>query len=269
MSIAPTAPEAVTDSPRQPGEADEFKYWAFISYSQTDGAWASWLLKALEGYRVPRRLQQQGGTNVQIPKRLSPVYRDVSEEASSSDLGEALRTSLRRSRSLIVLCSPRSARSRWVNEEIEYFKSLGRGRRVLCLIVDGVPNADDPSQECFPPAVRSLARMAPHSAADGAAKSEPLRAERPWPLGCAPCRVHQDGRRRAWRWLRHAVAPSSSAPDPPCAARCLRGRGRADGRGRDLCGCRRRRGRGPGGRTDPIVARPARRVLVASRAYAR
>ena len=34
----------------------EFKYRAFISYSHADEEWAKWLHKALETYRVPKRL---------------------------------------------------------------------------------------------------------------------------------------------------------------------------------------------------------------------
>src|SRR5208282_4562215 len=52
-----------------------------------------------------------------------------------------------------------------VNEEIKYFKSLGREDRVLGLIVDGEPNASDGKtgfrleNECFPEALRF--RMGP------------------------------------------------------------------------------------------------------------
>lgn len=65
---------------------------------------------------------------------------------------------MQESRSLIVICSPKSAKSKWVNEEIRYFKSLGREHRVLCLIVDGEPYASDmrdrEEEECFPAAIR-------------------------------------------------------------------------------------------------------------------
>jgi hypothetical protein len=56
-----------------------------------------------------------------------------------------------------VVCSPRAAQSRWVNEEIMEFKRLGKSDSICCLIVDGQPNASqDPDQkeeECFPVAV--------------------------------------------------------------------------------------------------------------------
>ncbi len=35
-----------------------------------------------------------------------------------------------------------------------YFKELGRSDRVLALLIDGEPNADDPAMECYPRALR-------------------------------------------------------------------------------------------------------------------
>ena len=35
---------------------DDYKYWAFISYSHHDTKWAEWLHKLLETYHVPRQL---------------------------------------------------------------------------------------------------------------------------------------------------------------------------------------------------------------------
>jgi hypothetical protein len=70
-------------------------------------------------------------------------------------LGENIENALRLSRALIVICSPRAAASRWVNEEIKLYKSMGREGRVFCLIVDGEPYApaDSGLLECFPKAV--------------------------------------------------------------------------------------------------------------------
>ena len=62
---------------------------------------------------------------------------------------------------MIVICSPNSAKSQWVNEEVKAFKKLGKQNRILCLIVDGEPNADSKPEmgleECFPPAVKVAA----------------------------------------------------------------------------------------------------------------
>jgi WD40 repeat protein len=136
------------------------KYWAFISYSHTDKEWGDWLHKALETYRVPSRLVGKESRDGIIPTRIFPVFRDREELPVSSDLGSNISEALRESRYLIVVCSPRSARSRWVGEEIKAFKSLGREDRILALIVDGEPNAADgkpgfsPEDECFHEALR-------------------------------------------------------------------------------------------------------------------
>jgi tetratricopeptide (TPR) repeat protein len=131
----------------------EFRYKAFISYSHQNQAWGKWLQRALEGYRVPRRLVGKQGEFGQIPARLSPVFRDREDLSSGADLKGSVNEELRRSESLIVICSPSAAASRYVNEEISFFRSLGRGNRIYALIVDGDPLSKDPDQFCFPTAL--------------------------------------------------------------------------------------------------------------------
>jgi WD40 repeat protein len=136
------------------------KYWAFLSYSHRDAKWGDWLHKALETYRVPRRLigtESRVGT---IPRSLFPIFRDREELPVSADLGSNINEALRESRYLIVICSPKAAQSRWVGEEITTFKKLGGEERILALIVDGEPNAAEdkpgvpPEDECFPAPMR-------------------------------------------------------------------------------------------------------------------
>jgi len=139
-----------------PGAA--FRYSAFLSYSHRDERWARRLQTTLESYRVPSHLvHAERGV---AARRLSPVFRDRTDLPSATDLGVHIRAALQDSASLVVICSPDATASRWVNEEIRYFRSLGRGDRIFCLIVDGEPNASDhpgrESQECFPPALRFL-----------------------------------------------------------------------------------------------------------------
>lgn len=136
----------------------QFKYRAFISYSHRDQRWGDWLHKALETYPVPTRLvgrQTAAGT---IPRRLAPIFRDRDELPSATDLGCKVAEALAQSANLIVICSPHSAASFWVNEEVRGFKQLGRAERVFCLIVDGEPGASDipgrEAEECFAPALR-------------------------------------------------------------------------------------------------------------------
>ncbi len=134
------------------------RFFAFISYSHQDEIWAQWLHKALETYRVPSRLVGQTTAAGLIPRRLTPVFRDRDELASATDLNRKVNEALSESANLIVICSPRSATSRWVNEEVLAFKRLGQSERIFCLIVDGEPNASDlagrEAEECFAPALR-------------------------------------------------------------------------------------------------------------------
>lgn len=134
-----------------PAEVADPRYWAFISYSHADEAWARWLHGTIETWRVPWRLVGHPHPDGPIPRRLFPVFRDRDELSSSHELGGAIRQALAQSRYLIVICSPRSAASRWVNEEIRHFKAMGREARVLALIVDGEPGSA--SAECFAPAL--------------------------------------------------------------------------------------------------------------------
>ena len=134
------------------------RYWAFISYSHQDESWARWLHRALETYRIPRRLVGRQTPAGAIPRRLMPIFRDRDEMPSSAELAGTINEALRQSRFQIVICSPHAASSRWVNEEIKTFKRLGRDGRILALIVDGAPNASETPHaglaECFPHALR-------------------------------------------------------------------------------------------------------------------
>lgn len=129
------------------------QYTAFISYSHQDERWARWLQRALELYRVPKRLRGTAGERGEIPGRLRPVFRDRDELPAGADLSERIQSALRHSRFLIVVCSPAAARSSWVAQEILEFKRLGGASRVLSLIVDGEPGAGG-DQECFPEVLR-------------------------------------------------------------------------------------------------------------------
>lgn len=171
------------------GEAT-YKYWAFISYSHADDKWAQWLHKQLETFPVPRPLVgRETERGYAVPKRLFPLFRDREELPGAANLAESISAALRDSRYLIVMCSPRSAVSRWVNQEVMAFKAMGRADRVLCLIVDGEPNATDKPDsgllECFPPGVRF-----------GVGADGNLTAEREEPIA-ADGRAGKDGRRDA------------------------------------------------------------------------
>lgn len=133
------------------------KYWAFISYSHRDKAWGDWLHRSLETYRIPAAFVGRASAEDEIPARLYPVFRDRDELPTASDLGASIREALELSRCLIVICSPPAAGSRWVNEEVKVFRSLGRENRILALVVAGDPaTTTEIDPEVLPPALRDL-----------------------------------------------------------------------------------------------------------------
>jgi eukaryotic-like serine/threonine-protein kinase len=167
----------------------EFRYRAFIAYSHQDEVWAKWLHRALEAYRVPAHLVGTTTAVGTIPRNLAPIFRDRSELPSAADLGRTVNEALRQSASLIVICSPRSARSNYVNDEVSAFKRLGRPDQIFCLVIDGEPNASDlpgrELEECFAPALRV------QFGADG------VPSQRPTAPIAADARAGKDGRTNA------------------------------------------------------------------------
>lgn len=123
------------------------RYAAFISYSSLDRRQGEALQKALEAYRLPVSLRGQDFGRGPLPKRVAPVFRDRWDADASIDLGATLQAALLASDALIVLCSPHSARSTWVGEEIRAFKRSGRAERIFPVLIDGVPARQDPQAQ--------------------------------------------------------------------------------------------------------------------------
>jgi hypothetical protein len=169
------------------------KYAAFISYSHADAAHVRWLHARLETYRMPRALVGTDTPFGPVARRLPPIFRDRDELPASGDLGGELRSALASASSLIVVCSPSAARSRWVNEEVLTFKRLHGENRVLALIVAGEPGGG-PDAECFPPALRF--KLGPDGELSGT-PAEPIAAD---------LRNGKDGRRLALLKLIAGVA---------------------------------------------------------------
>ena len=154
------------------------KYWAFISYSHSDARAASAVQRALETYRLPKRVAGTTTAAGMVPAFLKPVFRDRDEMQAGADLKTTVREALAQSRYLIVVCSPDAARSAWVNREIIEFKKLRGESRVLALIAAGEPFASRipgrETEECFPEALRFA--LTPGGEAKGEAL-EPIAAD--------------------------------------------------------------------------------------------
>ena len=90
-----------------------------------------------------------------VPARLTPIFRDRDELSSAPDLSNHIKKALDKSENLILICSPGSGQSRWVDKEVEIFKRLGRSNRIFSIIVDGDPESREVEVNCFPPALRT------------------------------------------------------------------------------------------------------------------
>lgn len=94
-----------------------FKYYAFISYSRADSAFANKLYSMLNGYNLPSGLKKR------FPDRPQGIGRVCKDTYSfkSNDLDETIYDNTRDSKYLIVVCSPDSMKSEWVQRELRYF----------------------------------------------------------------------------------------------------------------------------------------------------
>ncbi len=158
------------------------RYKAFISYSWADRTWGEWLHRTLETYRAPK--------GVADGQSLHPIFKDREEEAAGGSVGAAIEAALGASEFLIVICSPRSAQSTWVNREVAWFKTHKDKANILALIVDGEPGASAipgrEAEECFP---KTLTRKV-------GADLQPTEEWEDAPLA-ADARAEGDGRRGA------------------------------------------------------------------------
>jgi hypothetical protein len=144
---------------------------AFVSYSHADAAFAAWLQRRLESYRLPRRLADRvAPLPGQAEGRLGPVFRDRADLSAATDLSAVVRDAIAASSALVVVASPDGAQSPWVAREIALFRELHPEAPTLVALARGEPN------EALPEALRS-------------AHVEPL---------CADFRKEGDGRRLAF-----------------------------------------------------------------------
>ena len=128
------------------------KYRAFLSYSHIDARRGVRLHRQLEAYRIDRDLAGRVTAMGLVPSRLRPIFRDRDEFAAGATLTEQTIAALDASAALVVLCTPASAKSAYVNNEIRLFRSRHPDRPVIPVIAAGTP--DHPERECFAPALR-------------------------------------------------------------------------------------------------------------------
>lgn len=121
------------------------KYDAFISYRHCpfDSCVAAKLHKKLEHYHIPRIIRQLTGR-----KKINRIFRDKEELPLSSNLTQKIYDALDHSEYLILICSPESKASLWVQREVSYFIEKHGRERVLTVVIKGEPDDVFPEILC-------------------------------------------------------------------------------------------------------------------------
>ena len=134
--------------------SDEFlseipEYDAFISYKHgaVDSAAARALQKNLEHFRapllsgigLPGMSSHEKADRPKKTGRIRRVFLDDGELSACAAFGSHIREALKKSRWLIIICSPETKRSPWVNLEIETFLEYHDRDHILAVMTSGEP----------------------------------------------------------------------------------------------------------------------------------
>lgn len=119
-------------------------YDAFISYrhAELDTYVAENLHRMLESFHLPAHVSRKTRHNEKT--KITRIFRDRDELPLSSDLSSPIHLALENSEFLIVICSPRTPESAWVQREIETFISLHDREHVLAVLIEGEPRDSFP-----------------------------------------------------------------------------------------------------------------------------
>ncbi len=142
------------------------EYDAFISYSGKDALFVEKLEKALENYKPPKGLK--------VPQRNLNVF-CFKSDMKAGKYEEVIKEHLINSANLIVICSPNSRKSDLVNGEIRQFADLNKDRKIIPIIIDGIPNnearVEQEHLKAFPESlveIQSLPIAIPYKGVDAA-----------------------------------------------------------------------------------------------------
>ena len=111
-------------------------YNAFISYKHApqDSKVAEHVQRNLERFHIPHAIRKKTGR-----QKIERIFRDKDELPITSDLTDTISNALEKAEYLIVICSPRTKESIWVQREIKFFLRNHRRDKILTVLVEGEP----------------------------------------------------------------------------------------------------------------------------------
>lgn len=121
--------------------ADNYKFIAYILSCDKDERFARYLHRRLENLSYNRE-----------DKPLRPIFLEEYEPIIGC-VEDVLKENVKSSRFLLVLCSPESARSSYVNKIVNKFCSQNRLKNVCPIIVEGEPYSNN-ENECYSEALK-------------------------------------------------------------------------------------------------------------------
>lgn len=123
-----------------PSSGNAEGYEAFISYRHLplDIFVAENLHKLLEHYTIPKKARWGGR------KHIRHIFRDRDELPISSDLSASITEALHKADHLIIICTPHTMESAWVQKEIETFLQTHTRDDIILVLAEGEP------EESFP-----------------------------------------------------------------------------------------------------------------------
>ena len=147
-------------------------YFAFISYKRggIDQQVANWIHSKLEKYPYPRELVEKEN-RPDHEELIRSIFLDTKDlPVTDQSFTEEIREAIKNSRYLVVVASKMSAKSEYVNMEVEYFLETHEGdtSRILPVFIDSV-------EDGLPPVLRNsdmLSRHCPVYASSQDAKNE-------------------------------------------------------------------------------------------------
>ncbi len=115
-------------------DLSQVAYDAFICYKHgpIDSRAAAALQKGLEHFPVPKDLRKEN-------RKIRRVFMDEGELSSCADMGLQITEALKNAGYLIVICSPETKASPWVDKEIKTFLTFHDRSRILPVMTGGEP----------------------------------------------------------------------------------------------------------------------------------
>ena len=123
-----------------------FNYDVFFSYRhrQLDGEITQKTFNALESYRLPKAIRDQGC------EEIHRAFRDTEELPVSRILTDTIDKALHSTNCLVVVCSTDTPSSEWIDREVETFIQIGRADHIYPLLITGDP------EHSFPPSLKRV-----------------------------------------------------------------------------------------------------------------